>query len=112
MLIAVLAIGGTILGATTIAGFLMTYQIRQASDLANSAKSVFTADAGTQWALYRFFVNSSTPIFVPSNGTTATVTCYDIDNATVTCGDLTADHAISKGAAGQTARAFQVNFSR
>ncbi len=34
MILAVLALGGTMLGATAIAGFLMLYQIRQSTDFA------------------------------------------------------------------------------
>lgn len=55
MLLSVLALGGTILGATTIAGLLTLYQIRQAGDLADSAKAVFAADAGIEYGLYEVF---------------------------------------------------------
>ncbi len=55
MLVTVLALSGTILGATTIAGLLMLYQIRQSTDAVNSAKAVFAADAGMEWGLYKFF---------------------------------------------------------
>lgn len=51
MLLTTLAIGGTILAATTIAGLLMVYQISQATDIANSTKAIFAADAGTEWGL-------------------------------------------------------------
>ena len=111
MLIAVLALGGAILGATTIAGFLMVYQIRQTTDSANSAKAVFAADAGTEWALYNFFVNSSTPMFTLSNGATTTVTCIDVSgNPVDSCADPNAAGAISKGFANDAARAFLVTF--
>lgn len=64
MIITVLTLGGTLLGATTIAGLLMLYQIRQATDLKNSAQAIFAADTGIEWGLYRFFQcngNSSPP---------------------------------------------------
>lgn len=54
MVLTVLALGGTLLGLTGIAGLLMVYQIRQATDLANSSKAIFAADAGIEWALYDF----------------------------------------------------------
>jgi hypothetical protein len=61
MLITVLALSGTILGATAIAGLLMLYQIRQTTDAANSAKAIYAADSGIEWRLYRFFkVDSQT----------------------------------------------------
>ncbi|MDO8430221.1 MAG: hypothetical protein Q7S73_02540 [bacterium] len=55
MLITVLALSGTILGATTIAGLLMLYQIRQATDVVNSTKAIFAADSGFEWRLYKFY---------------------------------------------------------
>lgn len=55
MLITVLALTGTILGATTIAGLLMIYQIRQSTDIVNSTKAIFAADSGIEWRLYRFY---------------------------------------------------------
>ena len=53
MLITVLALSGTILGATAIAGLLMLYQIRQSTDIANSTKAIFAADAGIETQLFQ-----------------------------------------------------------
>lgn len=55
MILATLAIGGAILSATAVAGFLTVSQIRQAGDFANSAKAIFAADAGLEFGMYRFF---------------------------------------------------------
>lgn len=55
MLMTVLVLSGTILGATTIAGLLTLYQLRQSADVANSAKAIFASDAGIEWRLYKFF---------------------------------------------------------
>jgi len=55
MLITVMTLSGTILGATTIAGLLMLYQIRQSTDIINSSKAIYAADAGIEYELYRFF---------------------------------------------------------
>lgn len=55
MLLTVLVLSGTILGATTIAGLLTLYQIRQSTDFINSAKAVYAADSGMEWRLYKFF---------------------------------------------------------
>jgi len=55
MLTTVLALSGTVLGATTIAGLLMLYQIRQASDIVSSTKSLYAADSGIEWRLCKFF---------------------------------------------------------
>ena len=111
MLIAVLALGGAVLGATTIAGLLMAYQIRQTGDFANSAKAIFAADAGTEWALYMTYANSSTPMVSMGNGATVTVTCYDASGNVAACGDAAATQAVSRGFAVDAARAFLVTFN-
>jgi hypothetical protein len=49
MILTVLALGGTILGAATVASLLVVYQIRQSTDLANSARAIFAADTGIEW---------------------------------------------------------------
>ncbi|MBU4387844.1 hypothetical protein KJ644_05285 [Candidatus Dependentiae bacterium] len=57
MLLTALILGGAILGASTIAGYLMTLKIRASSDIANSAKAIFAADTGIEWELYKQFQN-------------------------------------------------------
>ncbi len=52
MLLTVTIISASILGATTIAGTLMLYQIRQANDILNSTKAIYAADAGIERGLY------------------------------------------------------------
>lgn len=91
LLITVLVLGGSILGATTIAGLLLSYQIRQATDLVNSGKAIYAADAGLEWGKLLYF-NSSTAMSrgQPSmnNGTNFTVTCFMRDQRTaVNCTD-------------------------
>jgi hypothetical protein len=117
MILAVLALGGTMLGATAIAGFLMLYQIRQATDFEASSKAVFAADSGIQWALYSYLHPPAGPLpgnpaGTLSNGATLQVVCYDSTGATVTPCDSTstAAEAISKGFAGNTKRAFLIVF--
>lgn len=120
MLLTVLSIGGTILGATALAGLLMLYQIRGATDFTNSAKAIFAADAGTEWAYYSHFNPTSTlTLSSPlSNGSAVVVTCYDESNARLTsCGAIDpattsfAFYAISRGTSLNTARAFRVSWS-
>ena len=68
MILTVLALGGAILGATTIAGLLMLYQIRQTTDLANSGKAIYAADAGIEWTLYNWFCAQNGTSPCPSAG--------------------------------------------
>ena len=59
MIITILVLGGAILSATTIAGLLMLYQIRQTTDIANSGRAIYAADAGIEWSLYNWFCTIS-----------------------------------------------------
>jgi hypothetical protein len=53
MLLSALLIGGSILAATSVAGYLMLLQIRQSTNIANSAKAITAASTGIDWALYQ-----------------------------------------------------------
>lgn len=111
MLLTVLAIGGTILGATTVAGLLMLYQVRQTTDFALSAKAVFAADAGIEWGLYRFFkFDSLHPEPVFSNGASFRTTCYTTAQLTVDCGDESTVLMRAIGTAPPASRAFELSF--
>jgi len=68
MLVTVMALSGMILGATTIAGLLMIYQMRQSTDLVNSTKAIYAADAGIEYELYRIYQNPDYAAPVFSNG--------------------------------------------
>ena len=77
MLLTVLILSGSILGASTIAGYLMLLKARSASDITNSAKAIFAADTGIEWELYKQFKNpdyskpslSNNANFISSNDT-------------------------------------------
>ena len=113
MLLAVLSMGGIILGATTIAGFLMIHQIRQTTVAEDSARAIFAADAGLERGLYTYFkvydCFADNPINCPSgeiietfptnNGSSYQFT-LDTDNATV----------ISRGTTQTTHRIFFLRF--
>ncbi len=53
MLLTVVLLSGTVLGATTIAGLLMLQQIRQATLATDSMRAIFAADAGLEWEFYK-----------------------------------------------------------
>lgn len=67
MLLTVLILSGAILGASTIAGYLMLLKIRGASDITDSTKAIFAADAGIEWELYKQFKNPDYPKPLLSN---------------------------------------------
>ena len=98
MILAVLALGGAILGATTIAGLLMTYQLRQVGDFSSSAKAIYAADAGVECGLYAQIKDNSVSCpETPSSDANYTETT-DLVNQTI----------FSQGASGNAHRAFIV----
>jgi hypothetical protein len=117
MLIAVLALGGAILGATSIAGLLTLYQIRSTTDSENSAKAIFAADTGVNWALDDYFQSSTAgtmPATLQFSGATINVTCYDVNESSTPCDGSGATPpltAISEGASLGSRRAFLLQFA-
>ncbi len=68
MLLTVMLLSGTILGATAIAGMLTVYQVRQASSATDSMRALYAADSGIEWELYKNNKDSSYAKPVMSNG--------------------------------------------
>ena len=120
MILTILALGGTLLGATTVAGLLTLYQIRNSTDLTNSAKAIFAADAGIEWALYKSTCangDAQTTCIIPeegefefSNGSSVKVTCQDTAGLVLDCSDPTVTSIRSVGTAGGSSRAFEAYF--
>ena len=127
MITTILALGGVLMGATAIAGLLMVYQIRQASDLANSTKAIFAADTGVEWGLYQYGPCSSDPVKCDPdsggygydrNGPTLTnrasieVSCYNESENKVDCttGPAEVRSIRSQGSSGKSSRAFLIEF--
>ncbi len=54
MVLTIMVLGGVMIGASTIAGLLTLFQIRQSTDMTNSTKAIYAADTGSEWSLYRF----------------------------------------------------------
>ena len=121
MIMTTLAIGGTILGAATIAGLLVVYQIRATTDLADSAKAIFAADAGIEWQLYNYFRDTAImpdpllePVFTPSlSNIQLNVDCFDDSGAKIddcgTLGNSSATAIKSVGTYGNSSRAFFIS---
>jgi hypothetical protein len=119
MILTVLALGGTLLGATTVAGLLTLYQIRNSTDLANSARAIFAADAGIEWGLYNFSCSAeedrsrncpAQELGEFSNGATVQVICGDDLGNEVACNDPGVASLKSVGSAGGSSRAFEASF--
>ncbi|MDE2000966.1 MAG: hypothetical protein KGI60_00160 [Patescibacteria group bacterium] len=118
MLITVLALSGTILGATTIAGLLMLYQMRQASDIANSTKAIFAADTGIEWRLYKFFkADKDACLSCPDGGACPAPTLANGATFTSTCDSQTVNGVQtvtirSTGVSQNNARAFEITLTQ
>lgn len=52
MILSVLLISSAVLAAASLAGLLILFQLRQATDAESSAKAVFAADSGIERALF------------------------------------------------------------
>ncbi|OGZ02995.1 MAG: hypothetical protein A2430_00205 [Candidatus Liptonbacteria bacterium RIFOXYC1_FULL_36_8] len=55
MFLTVVVLGAIIASVTTIAGLLMSYQIKRSADIASSQKAIFAADAGVECMMYQLF---------------------------------------------------------
>ncbi len=108
MILSVLAIGGTLLGATTIAGLVMLYQLRQTRDTQSSAKAVFAADAGVEYALYHYFSSSTYPCYFerPNNTCTLILTLPDGVTSFESVTTMASREIRSAGSSGNVKRAF------
>lgn len=105
MILTVMILGGIILGATTIAGLLMIYQIRQSTNVKHSTMAIFAADAGVESCLYNWATGPGFPCefeLALDNGASSTVT-YSLDEE--------GNYKIkSTGQYGNSLRAFEISF--
>ncbi len=109
MLLSVLTLGAVMLGVTAISSFLVLYQIRMTSDIADSTKAIFAADAGIDWANYQFSNPTSTSLQAPvfTNGASSTVQCYVASNPT-SCQNTSITAIRSLGQSGMSYRSFEL----
>jgi hypothetical protein len=114
MLITVFALSGTILGATTIAGLLMLYQIRQSTDVGNSTKAIFAADSGLEWRLYKFYkTDKQKCLECPDGGACPAPSLQNESTFQATCtlqGSGTSQSVVIKsiGTSGNNSRALEI----
>jgi hypothetical protein len=97
MLLTTLILAGILLGATTIAGILMVYQIRQSTDIAESTKAIYAAETGLEWELYKQNKDANYVKPIMTNGTS-----FETSFATGTIKSV--------GYSGKTARALQLTY--
>lgn len=106
MLLTVLILSGTVIGATAIAGLLMRYQIRQTTNVVNSAKAIFAADSGLECQFYRRFQDPTSADYCQ------TVSLSNQSGFTTSVTEEGGQIIIrSVGEAGDVARAFEASFN-
>jgi len=110
MLLTAVLISGIVLSATSLAGLLTIYQLRQVTDVNSSTKAIFAADTGIEWELYKKFGDSKA---YPPHGANTNV---GLDNGATFQTFLTTDPSNpslvnSVGTSGRSSRAFQIYFS-
>lgn len=118
MLLTVLILSGTILSATTIAGLLMLYQIRQSADIASSNKAIYAADSGLEQALYNLIKNDQCEpeiVGVFNNGAAFKASCQQTEyTPPPNCTTAGSETVLiqSRGEARKNYRAFSTELSR
>ena len=114
-MLTVLTLGGALLGATTIAGLLMLYQVRQGAEVNQSARALFAADSGIELGLYNLLCpedpsKQPCPINEPptfGNGASVEMHCLnDAGEEVPQCDSATTVTIKSLGRSGNVARAF------
>lgn len=53
MITTVLILGGVVISAASLLGFLIVHKLRQVTDITDSAKAVFASDAGREWEYWQ-----------------------------------------------------------
>lgn len=63
MLIIVMVLGASMLGVATIAGYISLQKIKSSTEIADSTKAIYAADAAVEWCLYNKFGPNGTSTF-------------------------------------------------
>lgn len=105
LLILVLILGATMLGVTTIAGYISMQKIKTGTDIMNSMKSIYAADYGLECSFYKMAKDDTIDCssLNLSNGTTA---------QTSTSSDGLFLEIKSIGKSGDSSRAFGAYFQQ
>jgi hypothetical protein len=110
MLLTIMVLSGTILGATTIAGFLTLYQIRQSTDIINSTKAIFAADAGLECEFYKYTRDKASDFCSGAIQNLTNGASFLTERTDTTVGTTTITTIKSNGTAGDAVRAFEASF--
>ncbi|MCS6789051.1 MAG: hypothetical protein NZ484_00560 [Patescibacteria group bacterium] len=110
MIVVSLALGGVMMISSLIGGILILNQLRQARNLADSAKAIYAADAALEWGFYQFAGKVGAIAPKLNNGATSTTECFDANKNLISCSDNNTKYIIGKGRSLDISRAFQMSF--
>lgn len=108
MLLTVMLLSGAILGATSLAGLLVLFQLRQTSDIKASTQAIIAADAGIECAYMVRFEGGIDSEPDASSYSSCTGTFENGARYEVVSED--GKRIKSVGKAGRSARAFEIRF--
>lgn len=103
ILLTAIIVAGVVMAATSLAGLLTLYELRQVTDVKNSSAAIFAADAGTECLSYQWTKDSSLDC---SNGTLTNGARFTTTSTPSGTG------FISIGTSGRSNRAFKIDFSQ
>lgn len=109
MLIVILSLGAVMIGATVISGFLINNQIRQATNVADSTKAIYAADAALE-AAYYYLITGNNVVLTFSNKASSTIKCLDAKRNNVSCNSSSLKFIVGQGFAGKVTRALELQF--
>ena len=114
MLLSVLLISTAVLGAASLAGLLVLFQLRQTGDAETSAQAIFAADAGIERVLYERYQNPVVTSQCDAGENVAFEISSESDPDTFTVANIQylvggdCEEAKSAALAGRSARALQI----
>ena len=106
MLLTAMMVSAMVIAATSLAGLITLYQLRQITDVKNSGKAIFAADAGVECLSYKYVKESGNVAI--NCGETTKFTLSSNNGAYFTASSTGAGTYISIGTSGRSSRAFEI----
>jgi Tfp pilus assembly protein PilX len=109
MIVVVLALGAVMIGANIVGGVLINSQIRQSTNIIDSTKAIYAADAAIEAGYYQFLKGNNVSLTF-SNRASSTIKCLDSLRNNVSCNATSVSYIVGQGFAGRVSRALELQF--
>jgi Tfp pilus assembly protein PilX len=109
MIVVVLALGAVMIGANIVGGVLINSQIRQSTNIIDSTKAIYAADAAIEAGYYQFLKGNNVSLTF-SNRASSTIKCFDGLRNSVSCNATSVSYIVGQGFAGRVTRALELQF--